>query len=198
MIYPESITKEALSNLPLCGFEGKVVVVANENEIKKAMTHLQQHKILGFDSETKPSFKKGVMNDVSLIQISTHNTCYLFRLNMTGLTDEIRELMENESITKIGLSLKDDIRGLRRITNLEPKGFIDLQEKVAEFGIDDRSLKKITGIVLHKRISKKQRLTNWESDTLTEAQQRYAATDAWICLEIYKELISTNKYEQLR
>ena len=198
MTYPESITKEELSNLPLCGFEGKVVVVDNQYQIKEALEHLHRHSFLGFDSETKPSFKKGVINDVCLIQLSTHNTCYLFRLNMTGLTDELRRLMENDDITKIGLSLKDDIRGLRRLTDIEPKGFIDLQEKVAEYGIDDRSLKKITGIVLNKRISKKQRLTNWESETLTEAQQRYAATDAWICLEIYKELISTEEYEQLR
>ncbi|MFB6320289.1 3'-5' exonuclease [Saccharicrinis sp. FJH54] len=198
MTYPESITKEELSSLPLCGFEGNVVVVDDNYQIKQALEHLQRHNIIGFDSETKPSFKKGVINDVSLIQLSTHNTCYLFRLNMTGLTDELRQLMEDEHITKIGLSLRDDIRGLRRLADIKPKGFIDLQEKVAEYGIDDRSLKKITGIVLNKRISKKQRLTNWESTTLTEAQQRYAATDAWICLEIYKELISTEKYEELR
>lgn len=192
MNYTDSITKEELSNLPLCGFEGKMVVVDTPQAIIKAIDHLNKHQYLGFDSETKPSFKKGKINDVSLIQISTHNTCYLFRLNFTGLTNEIKSLMENESIIKIGLSLKDDMRGLRRISDMDPKGFIDLQEKVAEFGIDDRSLKKITGIVLNKRISKKQRLTNWESETLTEAQQRYAATDAWICLEIYKKLISSN------
>lgn len=188
MNYPESITKEELENLPLCGFEGKMVVVDSLMAVNSAVSHLSNHSIIGFDSETKPSFKKGVINEVCLLQISTNNTCYLFRLNRIGFPDDLKALMEDETITKIGLSLKDDMRGLRRITPTKPKGFIDLQEAVADYGIEDRSLKKISGIVLGKRISKKQRLTNWESDTLTEAQQRYAATDAWICLEIYNKL----------
>lgn len=190
MNYPENISKEALSDLPLCGFEGKVIVVDTLSAVEPAIKHLRTHQFIGFDSETKPSFKKGAMNDVSLIQISTHNTCYLFRLNRIGLPQELKDLMEDETVTKIGLSLNDDIRGLRRIARIEPKGFIDLQHEVGAYGIDDRSLKKIAGIVLKKRISKRQRLTNWESNTLTEAQQVYAATDAWICLEIYKKLIA--------
>lgn len=190
MNYPVSITKEELSDLPLCGFEGRLKVVNNQKDLKKAIDYLSGFRYLGFDSETKPAFKKGVLNDVSLIQISTEDICFLFRVNYTGITEELKSLFENKNVIKIGLSLRDDMRGMRRLAEFAPQGFIDLQEMVADFGIDDRSLKKIAGIVLNKRISKKQRLTNWESGELTEAQQRYAATDAWICLEIYKQLVS--------
>ena len=188
MIYPESITKEELECLPPCLFEGPVYVIDTAEQARKAVSYLLSQPIIGIDSETKPSFKKGVMHDVSLLQISTETECFLFRINKIGFTDGLKELFETESVRKVGLSLRDDMRGLRRLKALKPKGFVDLQEEVSIYGIEDKSLKKITCIVLGKRISKRQRLTNWESDSLTDAQQRYAATDAWVCLEIYNKL----------
>jgi ribonuclease D len=188
MIYPESITKEELDSLPPCIFEGPVYVIDNQEQARKAVTYLLSQPIIGIDSETKPSFKKGVMHNVSLLQVSTGSECFLFRINKIGFTDELKELFETESVRKVGLSLRDDMRGLRRLKSLKPKGFIDLQDEVSLYGIEDKSLKKITGIVLGKRISKRQRLTNWECDALTDAQQRYAATDAWVCLEIFNKL----------
>jgi ribonuclease D len=185
-MFKESITKEELTDLPLKWFEGEIILVDNYEKVKYAARILSSHSIIGFDTETRPSFKKGVVNKVSLLQLSTGKQAFLFRINKIGLPDEIAKVLANPKIMKPGVAIRDDIKGLQEIKPFRPGGFIELQDYAKELGIQNFSLKKLTAIVLGFRISKTQQLSNWEADTLSEAQEIYAATDAWTALEIFK------------
>lgn len=185
-----SIPKAALSELPVVTFPGEIIVIDTVEKVPEALDYLRQYKMVGFDTETRPSFHKGRTNKVALIQISTDTRCYLFRINKTGLTEDLKQFIEDTDITKIGLSLKDDFFVLHRISEFVPEGFIDLQEFVRPYGIIDSSLQRIYGIVFQQRISKGQRLSNWEAESLSIPQQQYAAIDAWSCLRLYNSLIS--------
>lgn len=187
-----TINKEQLASLPIVGFPGDITVIDTADDAISALRQLRMSPVVGFDTETKPSFRKGRTNTVSLIQISTDSHCYLFRLNHIGLCDCIREFIEDPSIIKIGLSLKDDFHVMHKLAEFSPAGFIDLQEFVKQYGIIDCSLQKIYGIIFNQRISKSQRLSNWEADNLTQSQQVYASIDAWACLKIYNHLKSGN------
>ena len=186
--YATNITKEELAELPLEEFEGRIFVVLTEKEADKAVDYLMKFKTLGFDTETRPNFKKGQRNKVALMQISTDDTCFLFRLNRIGIPDSLERLLSSEEVKKIGLSLRDDFGALRKRSEMEPTNFVDLQKVVGNYGIDAASLQKIYAILFKNKISKGQRLTNWEADVLTDAQQKYAALDAWACLRIYNHL----------
>ena len=186
---PSKIDKKEVSELPRANFPGRIYVIFTENEARKAVDYLNTQTLIGVDTETRPSFKKGSTNKVALLQISTNDTCFLFRLNHIGLPDFLEEFLQND-ILKIGLSLKDDFNMLRRRNKKDPRegNWIELQEYVPKFGIKELSLQKIYAILFREKISKSQRLSNWEADTLTEAQQMYAATDAWACIRIYQRL----------
>lgn len=185
-----TISKGELSVLPAATFDGKTVVVEDQKAVAGAMYDLKKTDIIGFDTETRPSFRKGHINEVSLIQLSTRQTCYLFRINKIGMPQELKDLLEDSNRIKIGVSIHDDFHNLHRVCELNPDGFIDLQSYVKDFGIADCSLSRIYAIIFGKRISKGQRLTNWESDTLTPAQQAYASLDAKACIDIYDRLSS--------
>lgn len=185
-----SITKDQLSQLPTVTYPGYITVVDTLEKVSSAMSFLKKHKVVGIDTETKPSFKRGRMNKVSLIQVSTEKNAFLFRINLTGFCSELRELFESPDIMKVGLSLKDDFRVLHRVAEFEPENYVELQSMVKEFCISDISLQKIYGIIFNERISKSQRLSNWEAEKLTPSQQQYAAIDAWACLRIYNHLKS--------
>ena len=184
------ISKETIATLPVESFPGRIVVIDTEESAESAIAHLRREKIIGFDTETRPTFKKGKSNQVALVQLSTHDTCYLFRINRLGFTPALKNLLEDEHLLKVGISLKDDFCMLNRLNDgqFTPGNFVELQKFVKNFGIEDQSLQKIYAIVLGKKISKGQRLSNWEADHLSESQQRYAATDAWSCIKIYEAL----------
>ncbi len=169
-------------------FEGAIVVVDRPEMIDRACNELLNERLLGFDTESRPAFQRGVVNRIALLQLSTPQTCYLFRLNKIRLDKAILKILESNKITKVGLSVAGDIRELETLRRFRPKGFIDLQTLVPQHGIEELSLTKIAAITLGRRISKAQRLSNWEAVQLTPAQQLYAATDAWACTEIYKRL----------
>ena len=177
--------------MPTATFEGRIITIDTVADTDKAVKALSGERILGIDTETRPSFRKGVQHEVSLIQLSTADTCFLVRLNRVGIPDSLISLLENKEITKIGLSLHDDYQALCRRRKFKAGGFFDLQKHVGEFGIEEKSLQKIFAIIFGKRISKSQQLTNWENDVLTDKQKLYAATDAWACLEIYNRLEQT-------
>lgn len=184
--------------MPSVLFEGKIVVVQSVAECDKAVQYLLRQPLLGFDTETRPSFRKGVSYKVSLVQIATNDICFLFRLNMIGVPDSLKMLLETCHSTIIGLSIRDDFFSLRKRLDFTPGDFVELQEFVKTIGIEDMSLQKIYANLFGQRISKNQRLTNWEIDVLTEKQKRYAATDAWACINIYEEverLRKSNDYE---
>jgi ribonuclease D len=187
------IQQEDLCSLSHVVFPGKIAVVSNADEAESAVECLSKFKLLGFDTETKPAFRKGQKHKIALLQLSSDVVAYLFRLHSTGIPDCLAKLLENVEIKKIGVAVHDDIKGLQDVRKIKPDGFVDLQKIVQDYGIQDKSVQKIAAIVLNARISKSQQLTNWENKNLTNMQQLYAATDAWICREIYVRLINSQK-----
>ena len=187
--FRKSITDEEVTELPLSFFEGKIHLIEKVEQMTAAVNYLKQQPILGFDTETRPTFKKGQNHQVALLQLSTADEAFLIRTNLIGLSPGLIKVLASPSILKIGAAIRDDIKILQRIAPFKPGGFIELQEMVKEFGIENFSLKKLAAIVSGVRISKSQRLTNWEASILTEQQQIYAATDAWIAYHIYIGLI---------
>ncbi len=185
-----TIAKEAVAELPQEFFAGRIIVVDHKNRVEKAIADLKKYDELGFDTETRPAFKRGQVHKVALMQLSTAEACYLFRLNKIGYPDELDEIICNPDIKKVGLSLRDDFAAIRKRSDKKPQNFIDLQSFVDEYGIDDNSLQRIYAILFGRKISKNQRLSNWEATFLSEAQKNYAAMDAWACLRIYNHLIS--------
>lgn len=181
--------KKRIAQLPKVLFQGRIIVVQGKEEANKAVEYLLAQKIIGLDTETKPIFKKGCgMNPVALLQVSTHDTCFLFRLNHIGLTPELVSLLSDDKVLKVGLSLKDDFAQLHRRRPFTPGKHVELQSLAKEMGIVDQSLQKLYANIFEQRISKTQQLSNWEADVLTEAQKRYAATDAWACIQLYEEM----------
>lgn len=186
--YAHTISKEEIAGLEVEEFTGRIISVITEKDAYKAVEYLKKFKRVGFDTETRPSFKKGQRYMISLMQVSTEDTCFLFRLNRIGIPSELEDFLEDENILKIGLSLRDDFAALRKRSEAKPRNFLDLQSYVCNFGIEDASLQKIYAILFNKKISKGQRLTNWDAEILSESQQKYAALDAWACLKIYNQL----------
>lgn len=187
-----TISKEEIGTLPPATFPGRIIVVQTEKEAIKATSFLEKYPVIGFDTETRPSFKKGLIRTIALMQLSTEDTCFLFRLNFIDIPECLSHILISPDIKKIGLSLKDDFSAIRKRMQLEPKNFIELQAFVKKFGIEDNGLQRIYAILFGEKISKSQRLSNWEADILTEAQQKYASLDAWACLQIYNKLIRLN------
>jgi len=189
-MYKENITGEELAEHELSWFKGEIVLVDNFKTFYEVFPRLLKTDLLGFDTETRPTFRKGRKNSVSLIQLSTGDLACLFRINKIGIPDELVNLLSNPSVTKAGVAVHDDIKFLKGVRKFLPDGFIDLQNFVKDFGIQSSGLKKLAAIVLGFRISKRQQVTDWEAEQLTEAQLIYAATDAWVCYQIYKKLIN--------
>lgn len=179
--------KAKIAELPRVTFPGRIVTILSAGEAEKAVDFLLKSDILGFDTETRPCFTKGKRNKVALLQVSNREICFLFRLNMIGLAPAIVRLLETEGPLKIGLSWHDDIRCLHERGDFEPRGFIDLQDHMIELGIKDMSLAKLYANLFHQRISKREQLSNWEADVLTDKQKMYGATDAWACIMLYEE-----------
>ena len=188
------ITKEQLSTLPLTSHQGRIVVIESAEQAAIAIDEISGYNIVGFDTETRPTFHKGHINSVALIQISTGDVTYLFRINKFGFTPELINFFQDSGTIKVGLSIKDDFHMLHRLGKFNPASCIELQDMVKDYAITDCSLQKIYGIIFGERISKGQRLSNWEAQTLTEAQCNYAAIDAWACLRIYAAL-SAGKFK---
>jgi ribonuclease D len=187
-MYKENITAEELAEHELSWFKGEIILIDDLKTFYEVFPRLLGSELLGFDTETRPTFKKGRKNSVSLIQLSTGNLACLFRINKIGIPNELIGLLSNPSVIKAGVAVHDDIKFLKNVRRFSPEGFIDLQNFVKEFGIQSSGLKKLAAIVLGFRISKRQQVTDWEAEQLTEAQQVYAATDAWVCHQIYKKL----------
>lgn len=182
--------KEAINGLERALFQGRIEVVQSLYEAERAVKYLLAQPILGFDTETKPQFQRGHTSLVALLQVSSKDVCFLFRLNVLGLPDCIKRLLSDEGETlKIGLSWHDDLCGLRRRGEFHPGTFIEIQQIAKDMGLHDLSLQKLYANLMGKRISKTQRLSNWEADRLTDAQKQYAATDAWACIQLYEEMV---------
>ena len=192
------VDKKTIATFPTVSFPGRIVVVLSATEAERAVDYLLSQPVLGFDTETRPSFKKGVHHKCSLLQVATGNCCFLFRLNYIGMCPAVKRLLEDNTVTKVGLAWKNDALGLQRLGEFKMGEFVDLQDMAHQLGIEDQSLMKLYANVFGERISKRQQLTNWERDVLEESQKRYAAIDAWACVRLYEEfkrMIETNDYQ---
>lgn len=185
---PEILSKEELRSFPLLAFEGNIHVIETEEHCDEVIDSLYLFDTLGFDTEKKPTFKKGEYNPTAMVQLSTENDAYLFRMNKMGYPKSLFELMSDESVLKLGISIDDDLKDLQKVRKYHPRGFTDMNDIAKELGSMHIGVKKLAAIFLEHRISKNQQTSNWENDILSEPQMKYAATDAWICLAIHNEL----------
>lgn len=194
-MFIESITPEQLEKLEYASFPGKIQVIDNVGaEFNRAISYLRSQKIIGFDTETRPTFTPNQPRyGVALLQLSGPEKAFLFRINKMGMHRRLCSLLANPKVLKVGAAIHDDIRGLQKHQEFKPASFVDLQKIVCEWGIRDKSVKKMAAIIMGIRISKTQQLSNWEADVLSESQCRYAATDAWVCREMYLKLMASEK-----
>ncbi len=192
MKYSARITSEELEKMGFVAFEGNVQVITEVGEdFFKAIKYLKEQRVIGFDTETKPCFiQKMPRNKMAILQLSGADRAFIFRLQQIGLPDKLAKLLANPSVKKIGAAVHDDIRGLQAYRSFVPAGFVDLQRLSGEYGIEEKSVRKMSAIILGKKVSKSQQLSNWENSQLSEAQIRYAATDAWVCKVMYEKLMS--------
>ncbi|MCK9627904.1 MAG: 3'-5' exonuclease domain-containing protein 2 [Bacteroidales bacterium] len=195
MAYSSNITHEELDILPQASFDGDIHVIDTlGEEYDKAISYLSSQRIIGFDTETKPTFQANVKrNGVSLLQLAGRDQAFIFRLIKLGLTEDLCGILGSKRIAKIGAAVHDDIRGLQRLAKFTPRGFVDLQVIGSNWGIKEKSVRKMAAIILGIKVSKSQQLSNWEADMLSHAQVLYAATDAWVCQRMYLKLLSTPK-----
>lgn len=187
-MFDSTIEKNDINKLELNWFRGKVHLITKAEQLSMAFTQINKHLVTGFDTETKPTFKKGEYNHVSMIQIAIPGEVYIIRVNYTGITPEIKDFLESDKHIKVGVALRDDLKDINRLQKFKPSGFIELNQLVKEIGIESNGLRKLTAIILGFRISKNAQVSNWEAEKLTQKQIQYAATDAWVCLEMYTKL----------
>jgi ribonuclease D len=187
-IFQEYVTPEEVNDLPLTYYDGKIVLISEKEKIEEAVEEILQHKVIGFDTETRPTFTKGEFHHISLIQLAIPEKVFLFRINHTGFVKPLVDLMANENILKVGVGLRDDIIGLQKLQDFKQGGFKELHDYVIDLGVRNTGLRKLAAILLRIRISKGQQTSNWENPKLSYNQLRYAATDAWVCLEMYNLL----------
>ncbi|MDR1199558.1 MAG: 3'-5' exonuclease domain-containing protein 2 [Prevotellaceae bacterium] len=191
-MFVENIKNEEINLLACRSFDGEIIIVDTLKKLDAAIAYLKNQSYIGFDAEARPRFIKGSKRHISLLQFATNSKAFLIRIDIIGFNKQITDIFENKEIVKVGSGITDDMNALKKMKRFNPVGFIDLQYYTKEFGIKDNSLRKITAIVLGFRISKSQRLSNWEKSEYTNAQKRYAATDAWVCYEIYRQLNKIN------
>jgi len=195
-MFASNIDNDTLNSLPRIHFTGQIVIAENENDLAHWIPILSEEHIIGFDTESKPSFKKGKLNGISILQLANSKLAIIVKLRQTGIPNVLKNLLEDKEIVKVGVAIHDDLKGLIRIRRFTPNGFIDLQRIAPNYGIEGLSVKKLSAVVLGATVSKGQQLSNWEADSLSEAQKIYASTDAWVCREIYLKLISSTPKEE--
>ena len=183
------LTKKEIAAFPIQKFEGEIVLIEQRSQLKSAITELSNEKVVGFDTEAKPSFRKGEYNPVCLVQLATRNKAFLFRIDKTEFSDELVEFFENEKILKVGVAIRDDLVDLNKIRKFDPAAFVEISEVTADMGIVNAGVKGLAAIFLGFRVSKAQQTSDWSAKKLTQFQMDYAATDAWVCLEIYHRIL---------
>ncbi|MEQ8471919.1 MAG: 3'-5' exonuclease [Marinoscillum sp.] len=188
-MFPSQIDKEDVKTLPLLRFGGKIHLIDDEEKLKDLISALGNEAYLGFDTETKPTFNKGEYNQTSLVQLSTMDDAYIIRVKDLGINNVLKNLLEDRDVLKIGISIRDDLKELKKMCAFRAGGFIDLNDIAADLGITQIGMRSLAGIFLKSRVSKSQQTSNWESRELSSGQLSYAATDAWICFKIYHMLL---------
>jgi len=194
-MYQETISPEEIDHLELAAFPGRIhVITAQGPDLDFAVEHLASQRFIGFDTETKPIFQAHQpRHHTALLQLSSETEAFLFRLHSLGLPQAVADIMADPYITKIGAAVQEDIRGLQHYCPFEPHRFMDLQSFGGNYGIKEKSVRKMAAIILGCKVSKAQQCSNWEAEPLSDAQQLYAATDAWICVKMYKALLASQR-----
>ena len=190
MIFPERVSKAEVNELPLLAYEGDITLIDSTAQMGEALRAINREPVIGFDTETKPTFRRGEYNHTALLQIAIPDHVYLFRLNMMGFPDALAGIFTDRHIKKVGISIHDDIKELKVLNKFREQSIIEINDIAKALGIENQGVRNLSAIFLQGRISKRQQISNWENEVLTEPQQRYAATDAWVCLEIYTQLIN--------
>ncbi|MDR3329131.1 MAG: 3'-5' exonuclease domain-containing protein 2 [Prevotellaceae bacterium] len=189
-MFPPHITHDEIEAMPYVAFGGSITVVEKPEQAVEAGRYLMQETLLGYDTESRPSFERGVRYGLSLVQLSSASRAFLFRVDKMGVPPALVEVLQSPKILKVGAAIGEDIHGVQRLCRFTPDSFVDLQKMVEAYGIEDKALKKMAAIVLGLRISKSQQTSNWAASRYSDEQKSYAATDAWICREIYLKLLT--------
>ena len=192
-MFKTTISRDEINVLPIATYPNNIILLEADHQVQDAVRHLRNLDVIGFDTETRPSFKKGRKNKIALLQLAGNEMVWILRVNLLGLPDEIIDILSNPEITKVGVAIRDDLKGLQEYKKFNPEGFVDLADYTNKFSIKDNGLRKLAAIILGVKISKSQQISNWEQHILTDKQKQYAAIDAWACLEIYKELIQVKR-----
>src|SRR5574344_420284 len=195
MGFASKITSQEIEHMEIMAFSGSTCVISSEGEeFDEAVDYLIRQRIIGFDTETKPCFVQKVpRNRMAILQLAGEDRAYIFRLQQLGVPEQLARILSSSLILKIGAAVHDDIKGLQEYNDFDPNGFVDLQKLASDYGIEEKSVRKMSAIILGKKVSKSQQLSNWESTQLSDAQLRYAATDAWVCRVMYMHLIKSRK-----
>ncbi len=194
-MYQETITPEEIEAMELAAFPGPITVItAPGEELDHAVEHLSSQPFIGFDTETKPVFQAHQpRHHTALLQLSSETEAFLFRLQELGLPQAVADILADTHITKVGAAVGEDIHGLQHYCSFEPHRFMDLQSFADQYGIREKSVRKMAAIILGRKVSKAQQCSNWEAEPLSDAQLLYAATDAWICVKMYKALLASER-----
>lgn len=180
-----AITRERMAELPICRYAGEVCLVETPADLLRAQAAIRQERVVGFDTETRPSFRKGESHSPCLVQVATAGTVYLFQLRRPEGLPVIAELLAEPRIVKAGVALADDLRPLKLVFAFDEKNMLDLGSVARRRGFSQTGVRNLAGILLGIRIPKGVKTSNWAAPALSAAQVTYAATDAWACRELY-------------
>lgn len=180
------ISKAEINELPMKQYEGPIILCRTPEEAEEAAAKLQKETLLGFDTETRPAFRKGESYDPSLLQLATENEVYLFQIQQTGLVPGLLKILASYDIIKAGVAIDRDIEELQALSYFMPDGFVELADLAKTARIKNLGLRGMTAILFGFRISKREQVSNWARKELTDSQQRYAATDAWLGRKIHR------------
>lgn len=192
-----NISKADINLLPLKSFEGKITIVSSDKDAVRALKYLEKESYIGFDSESKPAFKKGEINPIALIQLAGKNEVFIFRILETGVFPQLKKILEDSDIMKISQSADFELKKLKREKDIDCRNFIDLEKIAKKINSSQHSLRGLVAIFLNFRISKTSQQSNWERKILTAKQILYAATDAWVTREVFEEMNHANLIKNL-
>lgn len=184
----QHLSKAEINQLPMRQYEGPIHLIQNPADAKHAAETLGNETLLGFDTETRATFRVGDSYSPSLLQLAGAKEVFLFQLELTGLIPELREILSHPSILKAGVAIRDDLSELRKLAPFQPAGFVELADCAKRAKIKNLGLRGMGALLLGFRISKKEQVSNWAKHELTRSQIAYAATDAWLGREIYLQM----------
>ncbi len=182
------LTKEEINTRPIGRYEGPIHVIRKPDQVAAALEHLEQETLLGFDTETRPTFRSGQHYQPTVLQLASRDAVFVFQIKQCHFGRGLRRLLSNPDIIKAGVALDRDIKELNEIAVFQPGGFVDVADLAKAAGCQNHGLRNLAACLLGFRISKRSQVSNWAQPRLTPAQIDYAATDAWVGRKLYLKL----------